>query len=120
MKKLLAIALCAGFVGNALAADKPLIFSTDGTYPPFSEMGSDGQMTGFDIDIGKALCEQMKRECRFEPIDWEGLIPALQTKKIDVILASMNDTPERRESISFTDPYYSNPGLFVRAEGSKI
>ena len=120
MKKLLAIALCAGFAGNALAADKPLIFSTDGTYPPFSEMGSDGQMTGFDIDIGKALCEQMKRECRFEPIDWEGLIPALQTKKIDVILASMNDTPERRESISFTDPYYSNPGLFVRAEGSKI
>ncbi len=120
MKKLLAIALCAGFAGNALAADKPLIFSTDGTYPPFSEMGSDGQMTGFDIDIGKALCEQMKRECRFEPIDWEGLIPALQTKKIDVILASMNDTPERRESIAFTDPYYSNPGLFVRAEGSKI
>ena len=42
MKKLLAIALCAGFAGNALAADKPLIFSTDGTYPPFSEMGSDG------------------------------------------------------------------------------
>ena len=65
MKKLLAIALCAGFAGNALAADKPLIFSTDGTYPPFSEIDSSGKMIGFDIDIGLALCAQMKRECRY-------------------------------------------------------
>ena len=120
MKKLLAIALCAGFAGNALAADKPLIFSTDGTYPPFSEMGSDGKMTGFDIDIGLALCAQMKRECRYEQMDWEGLIPALKTHKIDAIVASMNDTPERRESVAFTDPYYTNPGIFVRAKGSSI
>ena len=120
MKKLLVTALCAAFAAQAFADSKPLVISTDGTYPPFSEMASDGQMTGFDIDIGKALCEQMKRECRFEQLDWEGLIPALKTNKVDVILASMNDTPERRESIAFTDPYYSNPGLFVRAAGSKV
>ena len=42
MKKLLAIALCAGFVGNALAADKPLIFSTDGTYPPSLPISENG------------------------------------------------------------------------------
>ena len=120
MKKLLVTALCAAFAAQAFADGKPLVISTDGTYPPFSEMASDGQMTGFDIDIGKALCEQMKRECRFEQLDWEGLIPALKTNKVDVILASMNDTPERRESIAFTDPYYSNPGLFVRAAGSKV
>ena len=53
-------------------------------------------------------------------MDWEGLIPALKTHKIDAIVASMNDTPERRESISFTDPYYTNPGIFVRAKGSSI
>ena len=120
MKKLFVMMLGATLAAHALADGKPLVFATDGNYPPFSEMASDGQMTGFDIDIGAALCEQMKRECRFDPIDWEGLIPALQTKKIDVILASMNDTPERRQSIAFTDPYYSNPGLFVRAEGSKV
>jgi len=108
------------FPPRPFPAGRPLVISTDGTYPPFSEMASDGQMTGFDIDIGKALCEQMKRECRFEQLDWEGLIPALKTNKVDVILASMNDTPERRESISFTDPYYSNPGLFARPVGSKV
>ena len=120
MKKILALALTAAFAAPAFAADDVLVFSTDGTYPPFSETSSDGKMTGFDIDIGLALCAQMKRECRYEQMDWEGLIPALKTHKIDAIVASMNDTPERRESISFTDPYYTNPGIFVRAKGSSI
>ena len=119
MKKLFVMMLGATLAAHALADGKPLVFATDGNYPPFSEMASDGQMTGFDIDIGKALCAQMQRECRFEQLDWEGLIPALKTNKVDVILASMNDTPERRQSIAFTDPYYKNPGLFVRPAGSK-
>ena len=101
--------MCAALAMQAFADGKALVFATDGTYPPFSEMDSNGQMVGFDIDIGKALCEEMKRECRFEQLDWEGLIPALKTNKV-----------ERRESIAFTDPYYSNPGLFVRAAGSKV
>ncbi|WP_314777159.1 transporter substrate-binding domain-containing protein [Cardiobacterium hominis] len=119
MKKLFVMMLGATLAAHALADGKLLVFATDGNYPPFSEMASDGQMTGFDIDIGKALCAQMQRECRFEQLDWEGLIPALKTNKVDVILASMNDTPERRQSIAFTDPYYKNPGLFVRPAGSK-
>jgi len=120
MKKILALALTAAFAAPAFAADDVLVFSTDGTYPPFSETGSDGKMTGFDIDIGLALCAQMKRECRYEQMDWESLIPALKGKKVDALVTSMNDTPKRRESVSFTDPYYANPGLFVRAKGSNI
>ena len=120
MKKTLALALAAGFAAQTFAADGVLVLATDGTYPPFSEMDSSGKLTGFDIDIGLALCAEMKRECRFQQMDWEGLIPALKTDKIDAIVASMNDTPERRESISFTDPYYTNPGIFVRAKGSSI
>ena len=119
MKKLFVMMLGATLAAHALADGKPLVFATDGNYPPFSEMASDGQMTGFDIDIGKALCAQMQRECRFEQLDWEGLIPALMTNKVDVILASMNDTPERRQRFAFTDPYYKIPGLFVRPAGSK-
>ena len=120
MKKTLALALAAGFAAQTFAADGVLVLATDGTYPPFSEMDGSGKLTGFDIDIGLALCAEMKRECRFQQMDWEGLIPALKTDKIDAIVASMNDTPERRESVAFTDPYYTNPGLFVRAKGSSI
>ena len=119
MKKTLALALAAGFAAQSFAAGDVLVLAAEGTYPPFSEI-KDGKMTGFDIDIGLALCAEMKRECRFEQIDWEALIPALKTKKIDVIVASMNDTAERRESVAFTDPYYTNPGIFVRAKGSSI
>ncbi|MFC2502979.1 MAG: transporter substrate-binding domain-containing protein [Cardiobacterium sp.] len=120
MKKILALAFTAAFAAPAFAADDVLILATNGTYPPFSEIDSSGKMIGFDIDIGLALCAQMKRECRYEQMDWESLIPALKGKKVDALVTSMNDTPKRRESVSFTDPYYANPGLFVRAKGSNI
>ncbi|MDO4435808.1 MAG: transporter substrate-binding domain-containing protein [Cardiobacteriaceae bacterium] len=119
MKKLLTTLLLAALSQSALAQD-PLRISTDGAYPPFSETNEKGEMVGFDIDIGKALCEEMKRECTFTQTEWDGLIPALTNQKIDVILASMNANEERRKSIDFTDPYYINPGIFVRAKGSDI
>lgn len=97
-----------------------LRIATDGAYPPFSEMGADGQMVGFDIDIAQALCDEMEVSCEFKQIDWDGLIPALKTHKIDAIIASMNATDERRKSVAFSAPYYGNPGIFVRAKGADI
>lgn len=117
MKKILALAV---FAAASVHAADVLRFSTDGAYPPFSETDAAGNMVGFDIDIGKALCAEMKRECEFTQTDWDGLIPALKTQKIDVILASMNANEERKKSIAFTDPYYVNPGIFARAKGSNI
>ena len=116
MKKILATAVLLACAVSASAAEA-LRFSTDGAYPPFSETNDKGEMVGFDIDIGKALCAEMKRECVFSQTDWDGLIPALKTGKIDVILASMNANEERKQSIDFTEPYYVNPGIFVRAKG---
>lgn len=117
MKKLF---LAAAVLAASLSAfaEKPLIIATDGAYPPFSEIDANGNMIGFDIDIAKALCAEMKRECEFKKVDWDGLIPALQNEQIDAIIASMNATDERRQSIEFTIPYYRNPGLFVRKKGS--
>lgn len=119
MKKMLVAVILAAGAASAVAAEK-LRVSTDGAYPPFSETNDKGEMIGFDIDIGRALCAQMQRECEFTQTDWDGLIPALKTGKIDVILASMNANEERKQSIDFTDPYYVNPGIFVRAKGSEV
>ena len=66
MKKILTLALAVAFTAPVLAAEDVLILATNGTYPPFSEIDSSGKMIGFDIDIGLALCAQMKRECRYE------------------------------------------------------
>lgn len=120
MKKILLSAAIAAVAGLGVADAKTLRIATDGTYPPFSELDGDGEMTGFDIDIALALCAQMEVECEIKQIDWDGLIPALKTRKIDAIVASMNATDERRKSVAFSAPYYTNPGVFVRPEGSDV
>ncbi|SUO95961.1 transporter substrate-binding domain-containing protein [Suttonella ornithocola] len=119
MKKLLLSALLTACAFPAFA-EKPLIISTDGTYPPFAEMNANGEMVGFDIDIAKALCAEMKRKCEFKQVDWDGLIPALNNEQVDALIASMNANDERQKVVDFTEPYYSNPGLFVRKKGSNI
>ncbi len=119
MKKFLLASMVLACSIASMAADQEVLrVATDGTYPPFSELGEDGQMVGFDIDIAQALCDEMKVTCEFKRIEWNGLIPALKAGKIDAIIASMNANEERRKSVTFSAPYYGNPGIFVRAKGS--
>lgn len=110
----------AALVGlDASAADK-LKIGTEGAYPPFSLIDEDGKLQGFDIDIAKALCEKMDADCEFVTQDWDGIIPALLSKKFDAIVASMSITEERKQSVAFTDKYYSNLVRFVGPKGRSI
>ena len=108
------IALCAG---AAHAQDKIRI-GTEGAYPPFNNLTSDGQLEGFDIDIARALCEEMKAECEFVTQDWDGIIPALQANRFDAIIASMSITEERQQQVDFSKPYYTNSLVFVAPKDS--
>jgi len=89
-------------------------------YPPFTEKGPDGQWRGWEIDIGNAVCQAMNETCEIVEISWDGLIPALLSQKIDVIMASMSITEERMRTIGFSDKYYDSPAVLVAPRNSDV
>ncbi|TIU63047.1 MAG: transporter substrate-binding domain-containing protein, partial [Mesorhizobium sp.] len=124
MRIALRIALAASAalltLGVAQAQEKTLRIGTEGAYPPFNNLTADGQLVGFDVDIAKALCDEMKVKCTFVAQDWDGIIPALQAKKFDAIIASMSITEERKKQVAFTHKYYTTPLALVAPKDSEL
>jgi polar amino acid transport system substrate-binding protein len=121
--KLLAAASMAAmslFAGAALADGEKYVIGTDSTYPPFEFVDASGTIQGFDIDVAKALCAQMKAECSFVSTDWDGIIPALNAKKFDMIVSSMSITPERLKLVDFSNKYYNTPPAIAVPKDSTI
>ncbi len=114
-------ALLATAGAHAQSPDwKKIRIGVEGAYPPFSEVGADGKLKGFEIDLANALCAEMKAECTLVQQDFDGLIPALQSRKIDAIIASMSITDERQKVIAFSSPYYTVPARFSAKSGAKF
>ena len=114
-------AVIALFASSAAMADgEKIVIGTEGAYPPFNNLESDGTLTGFDVDIAKALCEEMKAECTFVTQDWDGIIPGLIAKKFDAIVASMSITAERKEKVDFSKKYYNTPPAIIVPKDSEI
>jgi arginine/ornithine transport system substrate-binding protein len=99
---------------------KKIRIGVEGAYPPFSEVGPDGKLKGFDIDMAFALCAEMKAECTLVQQEWDGMIPALNARKFDAIIASMAATDERRKSVAFSDKYYNTPARLAAKAGANL
>jgi arginine/ornithine transport system substrate-binding protein len=117
-RTLLAATSAIVFGGAApLHAQTALRIGVEGAYPPFSEIGTDGKLKGFDIDIAYALCEKMKVKCELVQAEFDAMIPNLKAKKIDAVIASMSITPERKKSVDFSTKYYQTPARLVAKAG---
>lgn len=99
--------------------ENELVVGMDLSYPPFETISPNGTPEGVSVELAKALAKNLGRPLKIENIPFVGLIPSLQGNRIDCVISSMTDTPERRQSLSFTDPYLSTGlALLVGAKSS--
>lgn len=101
------------------AAEMKVGFAAE-NYAPFTEKGADGNWKGWEVEIKDALCAAMNEKCTVVEIAWDGIIPALTSKKMDVIIASMSITDERKKTIDFSDKYYQTPAVIVAPKSSSV
>lgn len=104
------------------ATDTPLNIkiATESSYKPFSYTDADGKLIGYEIELVDALCAQMKAECEVISQDWDGLIPGLNAQKFDAAIAGMSITPERKEVVEFSDPYFHSGIILIGKKGDDI
>jgi len=99
---------------------KPVRIGIEAAYPPFAMKTPEGAITGFDYDIGNALCAEMQVKCVWIEQEFDGLIPALKVRKFDAVLSSLNITPERLKSVDFTNKYYATPARLAMKTGTVL
>ncbi len=88
-------------------------FLTEFDYPPFNYAGADGQPAGFNIDLARMICEEIKTTCTIQARRFDTLVESLNSNNGDAIIASLAVTPQLRARLDFTDPYYRAPARFV-------
>ncbi len=107
----LAAAIGLAAISGAAAQQVRVGFAAE-PYPPFTSPDASGNWEGWEVDFMKAICAEAKLDCVVTPVAWDGIIPALTTNKIDMIIGSMSITPERQQTIDFSDKYYNSlPGI---------
>lgn len=112
---------CVLLAGMSAAQAQPIRFAVAAEpYPPYTEKQASGEWKGFEVDLIHKLCSEMKAECEIKEVAWDGIIPSLLAKKIDVIFSSMSVTEEREKQIAFSKAYYDSVIAIVGPKGTSV
>lgn len=111
LKQLMLMAAVTAVVAVPASAET-LRLATSADYPPWESVNSAGDMEGFDIDVGNAVCAKIKVECVWTNQAYDGLLPALEAGQYDVIVSAISITDERKERIGFSAAYAQAPASF--------
>lgn len=115
------------FWDPALRLDRPdlsslraIRFLTDDDYPPLDFTLADGTLMGFNVDIARAICEQLEIACTIQTRPWDTLLESLEAGKGDAVIASIAATSATRARVDFSQPYYQTPARFIVRNGSPL
>ena len=95
-------------------------FVTDNDYPPFNYLDEEGELTGFNVDLARALCDELSVECSIRQLPWNRLLEALREGEADAVIASMRVSERALQQADFTDSYYHTPARFVMLKSSPM
>ena len=98
-----------------------ITFATSPDYPPFENL-VDGEYVGLDMDLGRAIAEELGLECEYTNIDFDGIVPAIVAGgQADAGLSGISITPEREDQVDFSEPYYiDNQAVAVMSDNTAI
>ena len=117
-KTILTVLASLLIIGNVYA-DKIKI-GTEGAYPPWNSKDASGKLIGFEVELAYSLCRYIGRQCEVVEQDWDGMIPALQMRKFDAIMAGMSITDERKKVITFSQGYADEVASLAVMKGSDL
>ena len=120
MKKLMTCLLMVSSVlfQPIIFAETVIKFATDATYPPYEFLDSTGEMKGFDIDVTKAICNEINAKCTVTNQPFDSLIASLKMGKFDAIIGALAVTDARKQQVDFTNIYYNNTVSVVAKKGA--
>ena len=119
IRLVLAIAVLALFSLSCIGQSEVVTMGTEGAYPPYNFVNDEGEVDGFERELGDELCHRADLECVWVTNEWDTIIPNLVDGQYDTILAGMSITDERDEVIDFTQPYVPpTPSVYIALSGS--
>ncbi|MFZ4441038.1 MAG: ABC transporter substrate-binding protein [Syntrophales bacterium] len=104
----------------AMAEEKVYINGIDANFPPFAFVDKSGNPDGFDVKSLDWIAKEMKFKVKHQPMDWDGIIPSLKAKKIDIVASGMSITDERKKEVNFSTSYWKIKQVLVGKKDAKI
>jgi cystine transport system substrate-binding protein len=109
----LGLMLGAGLMGQAVAGDQlqtikkngVINVGLEGTYPPFSYVDDNGKLAGFEVEFSEALAKELGVTAKLQPTKWDGILAALESKRLDVVINQVTISEERKKKYDFSEPY---------------
>jgi len=115
------LAGCQSKDDSEASSKNVLRVGTEGTYSPFSYRNDNDKLTGYDVDVAKAVAKKIDYKVKFVEAPWDSMLAAFDAKKTDVVFNQVAITPERKEKYVFSTPYsVSHPALIVNKDNNEI